>query len=113
MTPTPPSSANSTSSSSSSSSSSLSYSIITSAFNHNLKVKQELLRDEQNVLDTSFDSCYIFSMRCPYPDCFKLFNDMNSYQTHHISLHQKKRQKKKKYRTRRGRSSETAKAHRG
>eukprot|EP01084_Bolivina_argentea_P263277 445547_1 len=63
------------------------YSIIRSAFNHNLRVKQEHLHEEP-ILDTSFDNCYIFSMRCPYADCCKLFNDMLTYQNHHISKHQ-------------------------
>merc|ERR1712228_224563 len=69
------------------SSSSPSYSVNALAFNHNLKVKQEHLRDEI-VTDCSFDSCYIFSMRCPYKDCHQLFDNMTAYQNHHVQKHQ-------------------------
>eukprot|EP01084_Bolivina_argentea_P026673 49635_1 len=64
------------------------------AFNHNLKVKKEHCKSDV-VLDTSFDSCYIFSMRCPYTDCCKLFVDMSSYQAHHIECHQQRDKKGK------------------
>ena len=79
----------STSISSSSSSSNPSFEEIASAFNHNLKVKQEHLKEEP-ILDTLFEDCYIFSMICPYPNCRKQCNDMQSYQNHHIEVHQKR-----------------------
>jgi len=65
-----------------------------SAFEHNLKVKQEHLKDDI-VRDVSFNDCYIFSMRCPYNDCNELFVDMTSYQSHHIQRHQQRDKKGK------------------
>jgi len=59
------------------------------AFNHNLKVKQEHLKEE-TVLDIAFDCCYIFNMRCPYNECCELFDDMSAYQSHHIQHHQER-----------------------